>query len=86
MAGSTSLFWKKFCSETNRSGSCVWRGRDIVRPKIAGDPRVFFETLEAFQDANHPEHSDVVEWLGEDFAPEFFASEEINRRLRRRKH
>jgi hypothetical protein len=66
--------------------AAVCGGERHCPPEDCGGSQGFFETLEAFQGANHPEHCDVVEWLGEDFAPEFFASEEINRRLRRRKH
>jgi hypothetical protein len=37
MAGSTSLFLKKFCWETNRFSRCAWRVNDVVHPKTAGD-------------------------------------------------
>ena len=37
MAGSTSFYWKKFCSETNPSGRFVWRENDAARPKTAED-------------------------------------------------
>ena len=41
---------------------------------------VFFE---AIQDPNHPEHEDMLEWLGDDFDPEAFDVEAVNTELRR---
>ena len=64
--------------------TCV-AGERHCPPEDCGGSPGFAELLEAFQDPNHPEHGNVVEWLGEDFAPEFLATEEINRRLRRQK-
>jgi hypothetical protein len=63
---------------------CV-AGKRCCPPEDCGGPQGFAELLEALQDANHPGHEDVSDWLG-DFVPEFFSTDEINRRLRRRKH
>jgi hypothetical protein len=64
---------------------CV-AGQRRCPPEDCGGPPGFAEILQAFHDANHPQHGSVIEWLGEDFAPEFLLTEEINRQLRRRKH
>ena len=64
--------------------TCV-AGKRRCPPEDCGGPRGFAELLEAMADANHPDHEDVCARLG-DFAPESFSKEEINRRLRRRKH
>ena len=48
-----------------------------------GGPQGFAELLTALQDASHPSHEEISEWLG-DFAPESFSVDEVNRRLRRR--
>jgi hypothetical protein len=64
---------------------CV-AGERHCPPEDCGGSPGFAEILEAFHDENHPAHGNVVEWLGEDFAPDFFLKEEINRRLRRRTH
>jgi len=61
-------------------------GRRNCPPEDCGGPHGFAELLKALRDPNHPEHSDARDWLGEEFAPDFFATEEINRRLRRRKN
>ncbi|HMQ53899.1 MAG TPA: hypothetical protein PKE64_25370 [Anaerolineae bacterium] len=34
--------------------------------------------LETIRDPNHPEHLDMLDWLGDDFDPEAFSLEEIN--------
>ena len=62
---------------------CV-AGKRCGPPEDCGGPPGFAELLMALQDANHPDHEEVGEWLG-DFAPESFSVEEINRRLRRRR-
>lgn len=62
---------------------CV-AGKRRGPPEDCGGPAGFAELLMALQDANHPDHEEVAEWLG-DFAPESFSVEEINRRLRRRR-
>jgi hypothetical protein len=64
---------------------CV-AGKRSCPPEDCGGPQGFAELLTAFQDANHPNHEEACEWLG-DFDPESFSTDEINRRLRRgRKH
>jgi hypothetical protein len=62
---------------------CV-AGKRCCPPEDCGGPQGFAEVLKAVQDANHPNHEEVCEWLG-DFVPESFSADEINRRLRRRK-
>ena len=62
---------------------CV-SGRGCCPPEDSGGPHGFAELLEALQDADHPNHEDACEWLG-DFDPESFSAKEITRRLRRRK-
>lgn len=63
---------------------CV-AGQRCCPPEDCGGPQGFAELLRALQDADHPDHEDICEWLA-DFAPESFSKEAINLRLRRRKH
>ena len=39
--------------------------------------------LEAINDPKHPEHGDMVEWIGGGFDPEAFNLDEVNQQLRR---
>jgi hypothetical protein len=63
---------------------CV-AGQRCCPPEDCGGPQGFAELLQALQDATHPSHDEACEWLG-DFVPESFSADDINRRLRRRKH
>jgi Plasmid pRiA4b ORF-3-like protein len=64
---------------------CVAGDRNCP-PEDCGGPQSFSELLKILQDSTHPEHDDIREWVGEDFAPEYFTVDEINRKLHRRKH
>ena len=37
--------------------------------------------LEAIRDPEHPEHDEMVEWVGDEFDPEAFDLDEVNREL-----
>jgi len=63
---------------------CV-AGKRCCPPEDCGGPQGFAELLLALQDPNHPNHEEACEWLG-DFDPESFSADQINRRLRSRKH
>jgi hypothetical protein len=63
---------------------CV-AGKRCCPPEDCGGPQGFAELLNALGDANHPDHEEVCEWVG-DYVPESFSADEINRRLRRRKN
>lgn len=62
---------------------CV-AGERRCPPEDCGGLHGFAELLEALQDANHPTHEEVCDWLG-DFDPAWFSADEINRQLRRRR-
>jgi len=40
-----------------------------------------FEILEAIGDPEHGQHEQMRDWLGDDFDPEAFSVDEVNRRL-----
>jgi len=64
--------------------NCVAGDRNCPPEDCGGSPG-FSELLKVLQDSTHTEHEDIKEWVGEDFAPEYFTVDEINRKLRRRK-
>jgi pRiA4b ORF-3-like protein len=78
------LLEKVLLGEESFEQICV-AGKGCCPPEDSGGPQGFTELLKALDDANHPNHEDACEWL-RDFDPESFSSDEINRRLRRRKH
>ena len=42
--------------------------------------------LDAIKDPKHPEHEEMLDWLGEDFDPEYFNLDKINKELARLYH
>ena len=60
--------------------SCV-KGKRACPPEDCGGVWGYEELLEVLKDPEHPEYEEMLEWLGDDFAPEEFNLEETNRRL-----
>jgi hypothetical protein len=58
-------------------------------PEDCGGIPGFYNLIDAVRDPEHPEHDELLEWVGGDFDPETFSIEEVNRGLaylqRRRK-
>lgn len=58
-----------------------------IKGKLSGPPEDcggiygYGELLEAIRDPEHPDHQDMLDWVGEEFDPERFDKEEINRLL-----
>lgn len=50
-------------------------------PEDCGGPPGFAELMMAINDPEHPEHEDVLEWVGEDYDPEEFDLEEMNEHM-----
>lgn len=58
-------------------------GERACPPEDCGGIWGYANLLEAIEDPDHPEHEDLMDWLGGDFDPEVFDQEEINNRLKR---
>jgi len=56
-------------------------GERACPPEDCGGIWGYYELLEIARDPEHPEHEDRLEWLGEDFDPEAFDREAVNRWL-----
>ena len=85
-AGSTSFLLEEvLLGDESFRQICVAGDRNCP-PEDCWGPHGFSELLKVLQDSTHPEHDDIREWVGEDFAPECFTVDDINRKLRRRKH
>lgn len=62
---------------------CI-KGKRACPPEDCGGVWGYEELLETLRDPNHPDHEEMKEWLGdEEFDPEAFDPEEVNRELRR---
>jgi Plasmid pRiA4b ORF-3-like protein len=50
-------------------------------PEDCGGIYGFYQLMETIKDKNHPEHQDMIAWLGEDYDPTRFSKIEVNARL-----
>jgi hypothetical protein len=58
-------------------------GKYACPPEDCGGVWGYANLLEVIQDEGHPEHEEMLEWLGEGFDPEAFDVEAVNTALRR---
>ena len=58
---------------------CVLDGKRACPPEDCGGTGGYEHLLEVLADPRHPEHADMVEWVGGSFDPEAFDPDEINR-------
>lgn len=57
-------------------------GKRAGPPEDVGGVWGYEAFLEALRDTSHPEHADMLEWVGGEFDPEAFDPEEVNAQLR----
>ena len=57
-------------------------GKRACPPEDCGGIWGYGDLLEAIQDPTHPEHKDMLEWLGGSFNPEGFDVDIVNQRLK----
>ncbi len=61
---------------------CI-KGKGNCPPEDCGGIWGYYELLETIKDKKHPDHEDMLEWLGGSFDPNEFNIEEINGMLKR---
>lgn len=66
------------CSDTHYP-VCT-KGKGACPPEDCGGIWGYYELLDAVQDPDHPDHEDMLEWLGE-FDPTVFDREDVNEAL-----
>jgi hypothetical protein len=57
--------------------SCI-KGKRSCPPEDCGGTWGYQNLLEIIKDPSHPEHEEMLEWLGGEFDPEYFDMEETN--------
>ena len=57
--------------------SCI-KGKRACPPEDCGGIGGYENLIDVVQDPSHPEHEEMFEWIGGEFAPEHFDVEEIN--------
>ena len=60
-------------------------GKRACPPEDCGGIWGYASLLETIRDSEHPEHEEMVEWVGSEFDPDGFDLDEINRELQRLK-
>ena len=58
-------------------------GKRACPPEDCGGIWGYASLLEAIRDPEHPEHEEMVEWVGSAFDPDIFDLDEVNRELQR---
>jgi hypothetical protein len=58
-------------------------GRRACPPEDCGGPWGYADFLEALADPKHEQHTELVEWVGEDFNPAAFDLDAVNAKLKK---
>jgi hypothetical protein len=61
---------------------CI-KGKRACPPEDCGGVSGYYYFLEAIQNPDHPEHEEMLEWVGGSFDPEAFDIDEVNRILKK---
>jgi hypothetical protein len=63
-----------------RYPTCI-DGKLACPPEDCGGIRGFYDLLEALAEPNHERYEELCEWIGDDFDPQAFSVENVNRML-----
>jgi hypothetical protein len=72
---------KRLAPEPGRAYPACLAGERHGPPEDCGGIPGFYNLLEAISDPKHEQHEELLEWVGDDFNPETFSVDEINRRF-----
>jgi len=68
-------------ADPNGMVPCLVAGKRACPPEDCGGIGGYYHLLEVLGDSNDPEYGELSGWLGEDFDPEAFDAEEMNKRI-----
>ena len=72
---------KRLVQEPGRTYPTCLAGERHGPPEDCGGIPGFYNLLEAISDPEHEQHEELLGWLGDDFDPEAFSVDEVNRRF-----
>lgn len=72
---------KRLAPEPERACPACLAGERHGPPEDCGGIPGFYNLLEAISDPEHDQREELLDWLGDEFDPEAFSVDEINRRL-----
>ena len=76
---------KVLAAEAGKRYPTCLDGKRACPPDDCGGPWGYARLLEVLRDPKHEEHEEMAEWIGEDFDPEAFDLDAVNRQLKRLK-
>lgn len=65
----------------NQKALCCLAGERAAPPEDCGGPWRYAELLNALSDPSHTEHAEMLEWIEDDFDPEYLELPQINKVL-----
>ena len=77
----TIVLEKRLPAEPNLAYPLCTGGRLACPPEDCGGIGGFYDLLEAIGDPNHDQHKELLDWPGEDYDPEVFSVDHVNRKL-----
>ncbi len=72
---------KELAATADKTYPVCLTGKRACPPEDCGGLWAYAEFLEAVSDPNHPNHEELLDWIGGDFDPDRFDLEEINEDL-----
>ena len=72
---------KQLPADPNTTYPVCTDGKLACPPEDCGGIPGFYDLLDALDDPNHERHEELRDWIGEDFEPEAFSPENVNRML-----
>jgi hypothetical protein len=73
---------KRLPTDPNTTYPVCSDGQLACPPEDCGGVPGFYDLVEAITDPNHDRHEELRDWIGEDYDPQVFSVDEVNRRLR----
>jgi hypothetical protein len=75
------LVEKIFRPEEELKHPVCLKGKRSAPPEDCGGEGGYYNLLKALEDPSHPEHEDMLAWVGDEYDPEWFDSDIVNDRL-----
>jgi len=79
--GHTILVEKIFRPLEELKAPVCLKGKRSAPPEDCGGEGGYYHLLKALRDPNHPEHADLLTWVGDEYSPEYFDADMVNERL-----
>jgi len=74
---------EKIIEENEEYNVKCLKGSMNCPPEDCGGIHGFYDLLEIIKDPNHEEYVETIEWLGDDYDPEYFDLDDLNKLLKK---